>query len=109
MYHYTGKPKQCAVCGTVFHPKSHSAKYCSTKCKSKVSGKTFRAKNPDYWEAYFKRRREANKRVTPKFTENRPKRKCDSCHKYHRGRFNFCHDCIIRKSNYIAEGCEAMI
>lgn len=108
-YHYTGPDRECEVCGKKYTPKSHTQKYCHQKCKNKMCTKTFRAKNPEYWEEYFKRRKEANKRGIPKFTEDRPKRKCDSCHKYHRGRFNFCHNCIVRRANHIAEGCEMMI
>jgi predicted nucleic acid-binding Zn ribbon protein len=109
MYHYTGSPRICEVCGKEYPPKSHTQKYCSTKCKMKVASTTFRAKNPEYLEQYFKRRREANKRGIPRLKENSHRRKCDSCKKYHRGRFNYCHACITRKANHIADGCEAMI
>ena len=108
-YHYTGAPRICELCGKEYQPKSHTQKYCSTKCKAKVSTKKFRDRNPEYWEQYFKRRREANKRNIPKFVETMPKRRCKSCKRYHRGPFEFCHICIVRKSNHIAEGCEMMI
>ena len=109
MYHYTGSPRICELCGKEYPPKSHTQKYCSPKCKSQKNTPAFKAKNPEYWEQYFRRRKEANKRGIPRFDQDRPKRRCKSCKRYHRGYFEYCHDCIVRKSNYIAEGCEAMI
>lgn len=111
-YNYYGPIRCCEDpgCGKPYKPKTHNQKYCSTKCKQRMTKAEFKRRNPEYWVQYMRRRKEDRIKKPRDLKPPYKAEKCKLCkralgHTWNRNYHNACLSRISKVFGYAQEEC----